>query len=256
MRRVPVPVAVPAPVPAPHLQPADAAKTGWELSVRDTGRGFSAAQVALVFEPFNRLGMEHEGIEGTGIGLTIVRDLVQRMGGHISVQSEPGQGSEFRVWWPAADDIELPAPPSVQSSLKAVVDPPHPTGPTALTRPLVMLYIEDNPVNLLLVQELLAQRPHIRLLCAADGTTGVAMALSHLPDVILIDMQLPDFDGLEVLKRLKAVASTATSRMIALSANAMPDDVNAALAAGFNDYWTKPIDMKKVLEKLDALSLH
>ena len=245
-------------IPAPHLQPGDAARTGWELSVRDTGRGFSATQVALVFEPFNRLGMEHEGIEGTGIGLTIVRDLVQRMGGHISVQSEPGQGSEFRVWWPAAEDIALPAPPSMQSSLAALANPLRgaSTNATASTQALTLLYIEDNPVNLLLIQELLAQRPHIRLLCAADGTTGVAMALSHVPDVILIDMQLPDFDGLEVLKRLKGVAITAQSRMIALSANAMPDDVNAALAAGFNDYWTKPIDMKRVLEKLDALSWH
>jgi signal transduction histidine kinase/ActR/RegA family two-component response regulator len=221
---------------------------GWELSVRDSGRGLTAAQMAQVFEPFNRLGMEHEGIEGTGIGLTIVRDLVHRMGGHIEVHSEPGQGCEFRVWWPAAQEPPQAAPADLQAGAVAT---------SAQT--FSLLYIEDNPVNMLLIQELLVQRPHIRLLCAPDGEAGVVMALANTPDLVLVDMELPDFDGFEVLLRLKAIQNPTTTqtpqRFIALSANAMPSDVNSALAAGFDDYWTKPIDMKKVLEKLDTMRI-
>jgi CheY-like chemotaxis protein len=93
------------------------------------------------------------------------------------------------------------------------------------------------------------------LLCAADGASGVSMAMARLPDVVLIDLQLPDFDGLEVLRRLKASSTTNELRFVALSANAMPEDIAQALAAGFDDYWTKPVDMKKVLEKLDAWCL-
>jgi CheY-like chemotaxis protein len=229
--------------------------------VRDSGRGLSQAQLALIFEPFNRLGLEHESIEGTGIGLTIVRDLVQRMGGRISVTSEPGQGSKFSVCWP------LVAPPAAGAAAESAINAGHATsaddGAVARTavaidgaalKPLDLLYIEDNPVNVLLLQELLAQRPNVRMRSADDGSGGLNMALEHTPDVLLIDMQLPDFDGMEVLRRLKAMPTLTAVRLIALSANAMPDDVSNALASGFHDYWTKPIDMKKVLEKLDALS--
>ena len=118
-----------------------------------------------------------------------------------------------------------------------------------------LLYIEDNPVNVLLLQELLAQRPNVRMRSADTGSGGLSMALDDVPDVVLVDMQLPDFDGMEVLRRLKANPELSAVRLIALSANAMSEDVTNALAAGFDDYWTKPIDMKKVLEKLDALSL-
>jgi signal transduction histidine kinase/ActR/RegA family two-component response regulator len=228
----------------------------WELTVRDSGRGLSATQLALVFEPFNRLGMEHEGIEGTGIGLTIVRDLVQRMGGRISVTSEPGQGSQFSVCWPlvAAPTVGPLPEDTVNAGQASVPESGDSVMALGALRPLNMLYIEDNPVNVLLLQELLALRPNVHLRTAFDGSSGLNMAQDHLPDVVLIDMQLPDFDGMEVLRRLKTNPALAAVRLIALSANAMPDDVTAALAGGFDDYWTKPIDMKKVLEKLDALS--
>jgi signal transduction histidine kinase len=241
---------------------AQEAVPSWELTVRDNGRGLSQAQLALIFEPFNRLGLEHESIEGTGIGLTIVRDLVQRMGGRISVTSEPGVGSTFSVCWPVL--AEPSASPFADNGFKANrarvsnqaesaadgkrVDP-------ASLRPLNLLYIEDNPVNVLLLQELLAQRPNVHMRSAVNGCSGLAMVQDHALDVVLVDMQLPDFDGMEVLLRLKAIPSAASVRLIALSANAMPEDVANALAAGFDDYWTKPIDMKKVLGKLDALSL-
>ena len=116
-----------------------------------------------------------------------------------------------------------------------------------------LLYIEDNPVNQLVVQELVAQRPHLSLTCAPDGRQGLARALGESPDLILLDMQLPDLDGYQVLRALRADPRTADLRCIALSANAMPEDIRGARAAGFDDYWTKPIDFKLFLAGLDRL---
>ena len=223
---------------------------GWQLVVRDNGRGLTEAQTALLFEPFNRLGMEHEGISGTGIGLTIVRDLLQRMGGHIGVSSQPGRGSEFRAWWPAVEP-----PGTAPAELNAVHDSGLAmTAATAQTQPLNVLYIEDNPVNVLLVEAMLGQRTNIHLSCATDGASGVRAACALRPDVVLVDMQLPDFDGMEVLRQIKAVPALIGATLIALSANAMPEDVARALAAGFSDYWTKPINVKQTLARLDALA--
>ena len=117
-----------------------------------------------------------------------------------------------------------------------------------------MLYIEDNPVNVILVQELVAMRANVRLGCATDGLSGVAQALDECPDVVLIDMQLPDIDGFDVLRRLRVAPTLARCVKIALSANGMGDDIARARAAGFDDYWTKPIDVKRFLANLDALA--
>lgn len=115
-----------------------------------------------------------------------------------------------------------------------------------------LLYIEDNPVNQLVVQELVAQRAHLRLDCADDGGSGLDQARTLLPVLILLDMQLPDMDGYEVLRRLRLDPLTADIPCIALSANAMPEDIRRAMNAGFADYWTKPIDFKAFLAGLDA----
>ena len=223
---------------------------GWQLGVRDNGRGLCEAQMALLFEPFNRLGMEHEGISGSGIGLTIVRDLLQRMRGRIEVSSQPGQGSEFRAWWPAVEP-----PVTAPAALKTVLTSRSATdAATSEPKPLSVLYIEDNPVNVLLVEAMLGQRANMHLSCATDGASGVRAARALLPDVVLVDMQLPDFDGIEVLRQLNATPALAGATLIALSANAMPEDVARAMAAGFSDYWTKPIDVKQTLARLDALA--
>jgi CheY-like chemotaxis protein len=116
-----------------------------------------------------------------------------------------------------------------------------------------VLYIEDNPVNALIVRELIAQRPNLQLDEAADGLSGIERARIALPNLILLDMQLPDIDGIEVLRRLRADAATAAIPCIALSANAMPDDIQAALGAGFADYWTKPLDFRDFMGALDSL---
>ena len=217
------------------------------IAVQDTGRGMNERQLAGLFEPFNRLGVEREGIEGTGIGLSIAQQLTQHMGGRIDVNSRPGQGSEFVLWLPAAPLARAPSPQAAGPSEPA----PHARTDRGVLR---LLYIEDNEVNVLLVQELVALRAHVVLDCAVDGLSGIAQAVAQRPDVVLIDMHLPDIDGHEVLRRLRAQPATAAARCIALSANAMPEDVQRALAEGFDDYWTKPIDIRRFLSALDALA--
>jgi CheY-like chemotaxis protein len=166
------------------------------------------------------------------------------MDGEIDVASEPQQGSEFRVRLSATPASEPVSAGPLDGAAASTAAPEH---------ALSLLYIEDNPVNLMLVEELVAMRPNVQLLTATDGTSGVALARAEMPDVLLVDMQLPDFDGLEVLRRLLAEPSLTGRTFIALSASAMPEDVRSARAAGFTDYWTKPIDFAQFLAGLDAL---
>jgi len=217
------------------------------LRVSDTGRGMDDAQLQQAFEPFNRLGRENDGIEGTGIGLSIVRALVDRMGGTDQVRSAPGQGSVFEVW--LGDGERLQAMPGVGAVSRAAVSDAAETMPPMQDRaghgrPARLLYIEDNPVNMLIVQELLGARPKLLLDTAVDGLGGVRQAVQGHPDLILVDMQLPDIDGYEVLRRLRAEAATAAIPCIAVSANALPEDIQRARNAGFADYWTKPLACK------------
>jgi len=213
--------------------------------VRDTGRGMTAAQLQRLYEPFNRLGAEREGIEGTGIGLTIVRALVEHMGGRIEVESRPGEGTEFRVWLPRASEasVTTAAPSAAPGTLV-------PTEALAID----VLYIEDNPINVMLVREIVAMRPNVRLHTAVDGRSGIARAQELRPRAVLIDLQLPDIDGFQVLQALRADASLGGLVCIALSANAMPEDIARAKRSGFDDYWTKPIDLTQFLGGLDRLA--
>jgi PAS domain S-box-containing protein len=212
------------------------------LQVRDTGLGMTPDQLAHLFEPFNRLGREREGIEGTGIGLAVVKALAQRMNGEVGVESQAGVGSTFSVRLPRAEEATPAAPPPVAAPVAAS---------PAFERNGSVLYIEDNPVNVLLVEELLRMRPGIRFHAATTGLAGVAQAARLLPDLILIDIQLPDIDGFEVLRHLRQQEGTAATPCIALSANAMPEDIERARSAGFCDYWTKPIDFANFLAALD-----
>jgi PAS domain S-box-containing protein len=213
------------------------------LRVGDTGRGLSAEQRAHLFEPFNRLGIEREGIEGTGIGLAIVKTLVTRMGGSIDVRSEPGHGSLFEVRLQRAD-------PPVEAPPRA---PARQAVASSARRRAQLLYIEDNPINVMLMEELIASRPGYAIVSETNGERGVARARALRPDVVLVDMQLPDFDGFEVLRRLRAAPETTHIPCVAVSANAMPDDIAQALELGFVEYWTKPIDFDAFLQSLEAL---
>ena len=216
------------------------------LRVSDTGCGMSAEQLQHLFEPFNRLGAEASGIEGSGIGLTIARALTERMGGRLEVQSQPGEGSSFVLC--------LQSPPPLPAPDTAAAPPHAPTEtPVQSARRRQVLYIEDNPVNALIIAELLARRGDIELHLAVDGASGLARARELAPDLLLLDMQLPDINGLEVLARLKAEPATAHVPCMALSANAMPDDIERTLQAGAAAYWTKPLDFGAFMAGLDRL---
>ena len=215
------------------------------ISVRDTGVGLAPEQVEQLFQPFNRLGKETSAEEGTGIGLVVTKRLVELMGGSIGVDSTVGVGS---VFW-----IELGLTTAPQLSVQEVEDaaqtrPPTPDGAPQRT----LLYVEDNPANLELVEQLIARRPDLRLISAADANLGIEFARAYQPEVILMDINLPGISGIEAMEILRADPSTAHIPIVALSANAVPRDIEKALAAGFFNYLTKPIKVVQFMDALDA----
>jgi CheY-like chemotaxis protein len=225
------------------------------LRVRDSGIGMSPDRIVDAFEPFQRLRPHAPGVEGVGIGLAIVKTLMQRMGGSVGARSEPGVGSEFELVLQAA---ELPAPAAERLAELVRSDEPEqasllpPPERCSTDQPRV-LYIEDNPVNMMIVAELVARRGGLSFVGAHDGRTGVEAARRERPDLILLDMHLPDGHGHQVMARLRADPLTRAIPCVALSANALPADIEAALQLGFSDYWTKPLDFKAFLQALDAL---
>jgi PAS domain S-box-containing protein len=210
-----------------------------EFSVTDTGPGLTADEQARLFKPFERLAAAQAGIDGTGIGLALSRNLVQSMQGSIGLRSTPGQGSTFWVRLPLAD---LPTPHTPERRLHRA---PVPAGlPRAL-------YIEDNPVNQSLLDAMLEGT--VALSLEADPLAGLQRARDTCPELILLDIQLPGIDGYEVLRRLRDDLRTRHIPVIAVSANAMPSDVQAGHAAGFDGYLTKPIDMDTLLTTVQRL---
>jgi signal transduction histidine kinase/ActR/RegA family two-component response regulator len=223
------------------------------LSVRDTGMGLESSQVAALFQPFNRLGQEGGTQEGTGIGLVVTRRLVELMGGEIGVTSSPGVGS---VFWIELSKELLPAIAAGAPALPQARMPQSPAATAAAQTggaPHLLLYIEDNPANLKLVQEIVRFRPDLRLLSAPDGHVGLSLARSQPPEVILMDLNLPGMSGFEVLAQLRRDPATSAIPAIALTANAMPRDIERGLAAGFDRYLTKPIEIDKFNEAIDGV---
>jgi CheY-like chemotaxis protein len=217
----------------------------FRISVKDTGVGLSPEQVQQLFQPFNRLGQEGGAEEGTGIGLVVTKRLVEAMGGRIGAGSTLGEGSEFWI------EFELAVTPQFAA---AEVDGVIAAMPMASgdTPPRTVLYVEDNPANLDLVERLVARRPDLHLLSAADGNMGVQYARAYLPEVILMDINLPGLSGIEAMKILHAGAATAHIPIIALSANAVPRDIEKSLEAGFFNYITKPIKVNEFMHALDV----
>jgi CheY-like chemotaxis protein len=229
------------------------AKQRLRISVQDTGLGMTPDQLAHLFEPFNRLGQAESGQVGTGIGLVLCKRLVELMEGYIGVDSVAGQGSEFWFELPLALDhsTQVAAAPrqvNVAGEVLAVAPSEKPLGYT-------VLHVDDNPANLELVAQLLAQRPQLRLLSATHGGLGLEFARAHLPAVILMDITLPGISGTETLKILQADPLTAHIPVIALSANAMPHEIQNGLQAGFFRYVTKPIRVHEFLDTLDEALL-
>jgi len=214
------------------------------VSVGDTGAGLSPEQLAQLFQAFNRLGQEAGVEEGTGIGLVVAKRLVELMGGVIGVDSTVGVGS---VFWFELSSVAEPHLSMEGAEAAALAQPHAHRG----SRPHTLLYVEDNPANLKLVEQIIARHPEIRLLTAVDGNSGIEIARGSLPDLILMDINLPDINGFEALKILRSEPATAQIPVIAVSASAMPLDVERGLKAGFFRYLTKPIKVTKFMEAMD-----
>ena len=215
------------------------------ISIRDTGVGLSPARLAQLFQPFNRLGQEGTGVEGTGIGLVVAKQLVELMDGVIGVESTVGAGSLF--WF----DLMVGAEP--QFSVGGG-EPSAPAKAAARSNGQVrlLLYVEDNMANLKLVERLIERRPDLRLISAVTGKAGIELARANHPAVILMDINLPDISGIEALKVLRGDPATAHIPVVAISANAMPHDIERGREAGFFQYLTKPMKVDEFTYTLNA----
>jgi len=214
------------------------------VSVQDTGMGLKPEQVKQLFQPFNRLGQESGAEEGTGIGLVVTKRLVELMGGTIGVTSSQGVGSMF---W-----IELSSTEPVPSRVDPNAERPAENHRHEEGEPTTVLYVEDNPANLKLVEEIISFRPDLKLISAPDGHLGLELARAHQPDIILMDINLPGMNGIDAVKLLANDPRTAHIPVIALTANAMPRDVEKGLAAGFFRYLIKPINIDEFTEAINS----
>ena len=205
------------------------------ISVVDTGKGISADGQKELFKSFNRLGEENGSIEGSGIGLVITKKLVELMGGNIGAESELGVGSTFWVEFPLANSTDDNSIDKKEMDIDDVSE-----GDIEDT----VLYIEDNPANLRLVEQILLSRTKVKMISAHEPNLGLELAFSKLPNLILLDLNLPGMSGFEVLKKLKENDKTKNIPVFAVSANAMIIDIEKGMEAGFDDYITKPIDVK------------
>lgn len=216
--------------------------------VSDTGPGISPENIERIFIPFERLGAEQTTVEGTGIGLPLARALTEAMRGRLTASSVLGQGSAFTVSLPRAPDlVHVPAPALAPASWAAS---PHARAGASIG----ILYIEDNPANVEVVSRFLRSRPNTKLRSEASGRAGLEYAARDLPDLILLDMHLPDLHGDQVLRELKAEPATAAIPVVVLSADASPGVIRRLLADGALAYLTKPIELAELGELLDTLA--
>ena len=214
------------------------------ITMLDTGKGIPADKLPSLFKPFERLESAYDSIEGSGIGLALSKKLTEAMNGTIGVESSVGQGSVFWVRFPRVNNVPSD---STDTQTHGVVLS------EAATVTSKLLYMEDNPANLRLVQKIITKYSNLELLDAHLGNLGLEIARTHRPDLILLDINLPDMDGFEILKQLQDNPVTCDIPVLAISANAMSRDIKRGLEAGFVDYLTKPLDIPKFLAVIDSL---
>ena len=213
------------------------------LMVRDTGPGIAPENVEKIFNPFERLNAGESQIEGLGLGLAITKRLIELMDGEIGLESILGEGSAF---W-----IELPLAPSLSLANVGVERPLQETPPSTPLGPKLLLHIEDNVSNLKLIDRALARRPEIRLLSATNGASGIELAREVMPDLILLDLHLPDINGDDVLTELLADPRTSSIPVVMISADATPSQAPRLRSLGARDYLTKPLDLRALLAVVD-----
>jgi signal transduction histidine kinase len=215
------------------------------LGFQDTGHGIAEDQMDKIFQPFERFDVDVDQIEGTGIGLTISKRIIETMGGTIGFESVIDEGSFFY--------IDVPVSDKRPTSMKIETPPDSTPASVATNRKKVVLYIEDIPANIDLVRQVLTHRPHIELLSAPNALEGIEMAKTITPDLVLMDIHLPGMNGLEAFKKLQIFEATRNIPVIALTADAMDSDAKKALDMGFYSYITKPIDVSFFLETIDKV---
>lgn len=213
------------------------------IDVVDNGVGMTAEQLSHLFEAFNRLGNEGHAIEGSGIGLNLTRQLVEMMNGRLEIESSRESGTRARLVLPSCA-IPLKAPAEEFEDSKTLRDGQEGS---------VVLYIEDDPVNQILVEQMLLRCGGVQLLQAENGKDGIALARKRRPDLVLLDMHLPDMTGFDVLAALRSDSRTQALRVVAVSANAMAVDIEKAMALGVLDYWTKPLKLEKFMAGISTL---
>jgi PAS domain S-box-containing protein len=217
-----------------------------EVAISDTGLGMNSDQLERLFDPFDRLGAEGTSVEGTGLGLPLSMRLIEAMNGTLHAESEPNTGTTMRVQLNEAQSPD--DPPEATLTQRAAIN-----GAPLKTRSIV--YIEDNLTNLRLLERLLEPLPHTRVIPAMHGTLGIELARQHQPDLILLDLHLPDLNGLEILQRLKRDPVTAPIPVIVLSADAAPSQLTRLESAGATSYLSKPIDLVLLRKAIEELAL-
>jgi len=222
----------------------DSGRAMMRVIVQDNGYGIAEEDLDKVFQPFQRVHTDGASIEGTGIGLSITRKIVELMGGTIDFESQPGKGTTFWFDLPIADkgaepgksvEAEFSASPRIDSAIK-------------------LLYIEDNAANRKLVAQLVNSFTNCTVFTADTAEKGIEMALADVPDLILMDIGLPGMDGFEALKILRADERTSDIPVIAVTAHAMPEFEQRGRDAGFDDYVTKPIDVSRLLSVIESFA--
>ena len=241
--------AAPARADLTDAMPTTAPKQGWIcIEVADTGRGMSPQQLNALYEPFNRLGAEQDDIPGTGLGLSLVKELTEAMDGTLAAHSALGQGSQFSLRFPAAaaaEDPDLGLSGTTTEAPSADLDAPR--------TPFLVLYVEDNRLNAMVMQLAIKRLPGVVLHIATDGNTGLAMARQLQPDLVLLDINLPQLSGTEVMRQLRADPALAHTPCVAVSANSIAADVQQAMDAGFDDYIAKPIAVQPLLQLVQRM---
>jgi CheY-like chemotaxis protein len=218
------------------------------ISVIDNGLGIAAELQDKLFMPFERLGHELGQIDGTGIGLSITQQIVEKLGGHVGFESEQGRGSHFWVDIPLSNEQAEEGEPDQVADGEAAQNKLEASSGTASR---TLLYIEDNPDNLHLVEAIIDQYKDLHLLSAPNALIGFDLATSKKPDLILMDVNLPGMNGLQAMKRLRNTPETRLIPVIALTSNSMPQDIEAGLRAGFDGYLTKPIKVSELMQTID-----
>jgi CheY-like chemotaxis protein/two-component sensor histidine kinase len=213
------------------------------ISVIDTGMGISAEDIPKLFRPFERIGAEKTETEGTGLGLAVVKKLMDAMGGHIEVESTLGIGSTFRIEFPVSENLLAGIEKNIKSNKSDVL---------STNKNGTILYIEDNISNVELVKLILShQRSGIHLITETNGRQAVPQAIKAAPDLILLDLDLPDIHGSEVIKLLQANEKTCNIPVVIISADAMPKQLQKLFEAGAKHYLTKPLDVTSFLKVID-----